>query len=148
MQINEVLQAKRRSTDADAVYTITPDASIAELIRLLAEYNVGALVVSTDGATVAGIVSERDVVRLLHRDADALADPVSSIMTADVTTCDRRSSVDDLMRIMTDHRIRHVPVVDDERLVGLVSIGDIVKSRIGQLEFERQQLESYITKTG
>lgn len=147
MQINEVLHAKRGDR-AGAVVTIKPDAPITELVRLLTKHNVGALVVSTDGATVSGIVSERDVVRILDRDPTGLDGEVASIMTSDVTTCDGHSSVDDLMRLMTDHRIRHVPVVADGRLVGIVSIGDIVKSRIGQLEFERQQLESYITKTG
>jgi CBS domain-containing protein len=146
MHINDVLQAKR-GDDESAVVTIRPEATIAEMLRLLADHNIGALVVSSDGATVTGIVSERDVVRLLNRDSTGLNGTVDSIMTTDVASCGPRDSVNDLMRIMTDRRIRHVPVVDDGRLVGIVSIGDVVKSRIEQLEFEREQLESYITKT-
>ena len=148
MHIHDVLQAKQRGGDTPAVVTIDPGAPITELVRLLGEHNVGALVVSSDGTTVSGIVSERDVVRLLRNGTSGLDGTIESIMTADVTTCEPAASVDDLMRLMTDQRIRHVPVVAEEKLVGIVSIGDVVKSRIGQLEFERSQLESYISTTG
>lgn len=143
MKINDVLRGKGAE-----VVTISPDATVRELLALLAEHNVGALVVSSDGAAVAGIVSERDVVRLLHSDADALSAPVSSIMTAEVHTCVPDDHIDDLMRLMTEKRIRHVPVVIDERLSGIVSIGDVVKTRIGELEFEREQLSNYIASSG
>jgi CBS domain-containing protein len=143
MKINDVLRGKGAE-----VVTISPDATVRDLLALLAEHNVGALVVSGDGSAVAGIVSERDVVRLMHSDADALAAPVSSIMTAEVHTCTPDDHIDDLMRLMTEKRIRHVPVVVDDRLSGIVSIGDVVKTRIGELEFEREQLSNYIASAG
>lgn len=147
MIISEVLQGKA-GTSRPTIVTIGTEATVRDLLRLLAEYNVGALVVSDDGAAVQGIVSERDVVRLLHREPDSLGAPVAAIMTSDVTTCTPESSVSDLREVMTERRIRHVPVIEDSTLVGIVSIGDIVKSSIGQLEFERAQLESYIRTAG
>ena len=143
MKINDVIKAK----PSHEVVTIGPDATVRELIALLAEHNVGALVVSEDGERVTGIVSERDVVRRLHADAAVLESPVSSIMTSDVRTCSGDDGVTDLMQTMTEHRIRHVPVVADGRLTGIISIGDVVKSRIGELEFERDQLDSYVHQT-
>jgi CBS domain-containing protein len=111
---------------------------------MLAQHNIGALVVSHDGSSVDGIVSERDVVRRLGQDESVLDAQVSSIMSADVATCDGHQSTDDLMALMTARRFRHVPVVEDDRLVGIVSIGDVVKSRMADLEFERDQLDSYV----
>ena len=143
MRIQDVIQGKA----SQQVVTIGPDATVRELIALLAEHNVGALVVSDDGERVAGIVSERDVVRRLHADATVLDTAVSSIMTVDVRTCTREDSLTDLMQTMTEHRIRHVPVVADGRLTGIISIGDVVKNRIGELEFERDQLDSYVHQT-
>ena len=143
MRIQDVIQGKA----SQQVVTIGPDATVRELIALLAEHNVGALVVSDDGERVAGIVSERDVVRRLHADATVLDTPVSSIMTVDVRTCAREDSLTDLMQTMTEHRIRHVPVVADGRLTGIISIGDVVKNRIGELEFDRDQLDSYVHQT-
>ncbi|MFT3872540.1 MAG: CBS domain-containing protein [Nocardioides sp.] len=140
MRIHEVISGK----PSQQVITINPDASVRELLALLAEHNVGALIVSSDGTSVDGIVSERDVVRRLHTDESALEGPVSGIMTVGVFTCDPDNSLDDLMALMTERRIRHVPVVTEGRLAGIVSIGDIVKHRIGELEFERDQLDSYI----
>ena len=140
MRISDVLRGKA----INGVITIAPEASVRELVALLAEHNVGALIVSTDGSTVAGIVSERDVVRHLHRDVVVLEGPVSAIMTAEVKSCDQRVTLDELMQVMTDHRIRHVPVVEDDALIGIVSIGDVVKNRMAELEFERDQLEGYV----
>jgi CBS domain-containing protein len=111
---------------------------------MLAEHNIGALVVSTDGSTVEGIVSERDVVRHLHRDEAILDSPVSAIMSSEVRSCEGGSTVDEVMALMTERRIRHVPVVRGGTLTGIVSIGDVVKSRMGELEFERDQLDSYV----
>ncbi len=142
MRINDILHTK-----GAGVVTVTPQASIRELVSLLAEHNVGALVVSQDGKAVEGIVSERDVVRRLQSDPDVLDAAVDSIMTSDVASCDPHDSVDALMRLMTDRRIRHVPVVTDGALQGIVSIGDVVKSRIGELEFERDQLNNYVANT-
>ncbi len=139
MRISDVLKSK----SADVV-TLTPDTTVRDLIAVLAEHNIGAVIVSTDQATVAGIVSERDIVRRLSSETNVLDTAIGDIMTAQVQTAKPDDSVDDLMRIMTEHRIRHVPVVVDGDLRGIVSIGDVVKSRIGQLEFERDQLESYV----
>jgi CBS domain-containing protein len=139
MRINEILHGKPAE-----VVTITPGSTVRELVELLAEHNIGALVVSEDGNTVDGIVSERDVVRSLHGDESPLDAPVSDIMTAEVLSCQPHDSVNELMRLMTDHRIRHVPVIVDGSLTGIVSIGDVVKSRMGELEFERDQLNRYV----
>lgn len=143
MRIQDVIQGK----GSQAVVTIRPDATVRELVALLAEHNVGALVVSEDGERVAGIVSERDVVRRLHAEDAVLDATVSTIMTADVRTCAAQDGLTDLMQTMTEHRIRHVPVVADGRLTGIISIGDVVKNRIGELEFERDQLDSYVHQT-
>lgn len=140
MRINEVLNRK----PSDRIVTIGPDATVRELVALLAEHNVGALIVSGDGDAVDGIVSERDVVRRLGQDTAVLDGPVSAIMTADVRTCEPEHALEDLMGLMTEHRIRHVPVVSEGHLVGIVSIGDVVKNRMAELEFERDQLDSYI----
>jgi CBS domain-containing protein len=104
-------------------------------------------VVSTDGGAVDGIVSERDVVRRLAETDAVLDGAVSAIMTSDVQTCEPDVPVDDLRQLMTERRIRHVPVVSDGILVGIISIGDVVKSSIGQLQFERDQLDSYLHQT-
>jgi CBS domain-containing protein len=143
MRIREVVAAKPDST----VVTVSPGATVRELVALLAEHNVGALVVSSDGATVEGIVSERDVVRRLHSEPDALSATVDTIMTSDVHTAGPDDSLDDMMSLMTDQRIRHVPVCDAGRMVGIISIGDVVKHRIKVLEFERDQLDSYVHQT-
>lgn len=129
----------------DLVVTVRPDETVERLLALLEEHRIGALVVSEDGETVVGIVSERDVVRHLHRDGAAvLLAPISQIMTADVRTCDLDVPIEELARTMTDARIRHVPVVVDGKLRAIVSIGDIVKHRIDELQSERDQLVGYI----
>ena len=143
MRINDVLRGKPRQD----VVTINPDASVRDLIGMLAEHNVGALIVSVDGTAVDGIVSERDVVRHLLDSEDVLAATVGSIMTSSVRTCEGTTLVDELMQVMTEHRVRHVPVLTDGRLTGIISIGDVVKSRIGELEFERDQLDNYLHQT-
>jgi CBS domain-containing protein len=140
MRIGDVLNAKA----THEVVTIGPDAGVRELVAKLAEHNVGALIVSSDGTTLEGIVSERDVVRHLHSDGTVVNNTVAAIMTAVVETCDEDTHVDELMKIMTDRRVRHVPVVHEGRLIGIISIGDVVKHRIDQLEFERDQLDSYV----
>jgi CBS domain-containing protein len=143
MRIGDVLKAK----PSHEVVTISPDAGVRELIAMLAEHNIGALIVSGDGARVDGIVSERDVVRHLHHDGTVVNNTVGAIMTTDVETCDRDTHLDDLMKVMTERRIRHVPVVHDDRLVGIISIGDVVKHRIDQLQFERDQLDEYVHRS-
>jgi CBS domain-containing protein len=140
MKISDVIHTKSSAS----IVTVTPGSTVRELLAVLAEHNIGAAVVSSDGTAVEGIVSERDVVRHLHREEGVLDGPVASIMTSRVRTCEPHDEVDALMAQMTEHRIRHVPVVQDDRLVGVVSIGDVVKSRMDQLEFERDQLDSYV----
>ncbi|MDX6371427.1 MAG: hypothetical protein QOD98_415 [Nocardioidaceae bacterium] len=143
MKIDEVLKAKPEG----GVITIAPDAGVRELLAKLAEHNVGALIVSSDGQTVEGIVSERDVVRHLHHDGTVVNNTVGAIMTEVVETTAPESTLDELMEVMTRRRIRHVPVVKDGVLVGIVSIGDVVKHKMSQLEFERDQLDSYVHQT-
>lgn len=141
MRITEVLRHKGAT-----VVTITPDKTVRELLALLAEHRIGALVVSEDGLHVAGIVSERDIVRRLPSDGDVVLDAqVSTIMTADVYSCSREDSVEELMSVMTERRFRHVPILVDGELVGIVSIGDLVKHRLAELQAERDQLTAYIT---
>jgi CBS domain-containing protein len=141
MRIADVLRTK-----GAAVATITPETSVSGLLNELAMHNIGAMVVvSADG--VVGIVSERDVVRKLHEHGtDLLRLPVSEIMTTMVATCAPTDTVDHLTAMMTTKRVRHIPVVEDERLVGIVSIGDIVKQRMEELESERGALQDYITR--
>jgi CBS domain-containing protein len=142
MRISEVLRRK-----GGEVVTIEPEANVRRLLTLLSRHNIGAVVVSTDGTAIEGIVSERDIVRRLgERGAGLLDQPVSSIMTATVRTCAPGDRVEDLRATMTEHRIRHVPVVRDGSLVGIVSIGDVVKSAIAELESEREQLVDYISR--
>jgi len=143
MKINDVIRGK----SSREVITINPEATVRELLALLAEHNIGAVIVSEDGSSVGGIVSERDVVRRLNEDDSVLDAPVHQIMTSVVQTCEPGHDVDLLMAQMTEHRIRHVPVVNDGELVAVVSIGDVVKSRITQLTFERDQLDSYVHQT-
>ena len=143
MRIAEVLKAKPEG----GVVTITPEAGVRDLIALLAEHNVGALIVSSDGSAVDGIVSERDVVRHLHHDGTVVDNIVSAIMTEVVETCEPETELDEIMEIMTRRRIRHVPVVSNGGLTGIVSIGDVVKHKLSELEFERDQLDSYVHQT-
>jgi CBS domain-containing protein len=141
MQVAKILARK----GAD-VFTIEPDATVAVAVAVLGERRVGALIVSSDGTTVAGIVSERDVVRRLAELGPAVLDqPVSAVMTAEVVTCTPAATTEELMGIVTERRIRHVPVLEDDRLTGLVSIGDVVAARLRELEEEAQLLHDYIS---
>lgn len=140
MRISDVLRSK-----GDQVVTVAPDITVRELVTVLAEHNIGAALVATDPAHLQGIVSERDIVRGLAGGADVLEQSVESIMTTDVHSCDPHDTVDSLMHLMTERRVRHVPVVVEGRVTGIISIGDVVKSRIGELEFERDQLTSYVS---
>jgi CBS domain-containing protein len=143
MKIREVIAGKAIKD----VVTIRPDATVRDLLALLAQYNIGAAVVSGDGTTVDGIVSERDIVRRLNVNDAGLGDTVAQIMTSDVHTCETSSSLDEVRKTMTEGRFRHLPVVEGGRLVGVISIGDIVKAYIDQVEFERDQLDSYVHQT-
>jgi CBS domain-containing protein len=140
MRINDVI--RRKGGD---VVTVKPEDTVARLLELLAEHRIGALVVSADGASIEGIVSERDVVRQLHhRGPQILSVAVSEIMTTTVETCDLDADTQDLARRMTDRRIRHIPVVHEGRLHGIVSIGDVVKQRLDELQTERDSLVGYL----
>ena len=149
--IKNVLRAK-----GSQVATISPDATLTELVDALAEHRIGAMIVSADGAHIDGIVSERDIVRALRSDGglpsfresrlvhlDRVT--VAEIMTSEVTTCTPETSIDEVMTVMTAGRIRHVPVISEGALVGIVSIGDIVAARISHLEWERSALVDYVT---
>ena len=141
MRISDVLRSK-----GSTVATVDPGLTVSGLVAELAKHNVGAMVVVANGQVV-GIVSERDVVRQIHaRGANLLNAKVSEIMTSSVFTCLPTDSVNSLEQTMTERRIRHMPVVVDGELAGIVSIGDVVKSRIGELESDREQLESYIAR--
>jgi len=141
MQISTVLKRKDPS-----VATISRDATVAEAVAELARHNVGALVVSNDGRTVEGIVSERDVVRGLETFGGAILDkPIRTIMSGEVRTVSPDAEIESVAVIMTEHRIRHVPVLKDGVLEGIVSIGDVVKSRIEELEEDRDALLKYIS---
>ncbi len=143
MQISSLLRRK-----GPEVATIDGSESVRAALAMLAERGIGALVVSSDGRHVEGIISERDVARGLHeRGAGLLTEPVSGLMTTRVHTCPSDANVHSLAQTMTEHRVRHVPVVDDGVLVGIVSIGDVVKARLDELEEERRQLVDYIQTT-
>jgi CBS domain-containing protein len=143
MQISDVLRIK-----GNRVVTVRPDSDVRHLVAVLTEQRIGAAVVSGDGRSVDGIVSERDVVRALaEHGVTVLEQPVTAIHTAQVHVVRPDTHVEELMRLMTDRRIRHVPVVADGVLCGLVSIGDVVKNRIDELENERAALTNYISGT-
>jgi len=128
-----------------SVHTVRPEASVRAAVGLLGRHNVGALVVSADGTAVDGIMSERDVVRALDRlGPSVLDDPVSAIMSTEVRSTTPEDTVESLMATMTEHRIRHVPVVTGGLLSGMVSIGDVVKNRMEELEQDRDALVDYI----
>jgi CBS domain-containing protein len=140
MRISDVIRRK-----GGKVVTVRSDATVQQLLEILEEHRIGAAVVSNDGTTVTGIVSERDVVRHLHNaGAGLLEQTVATIMTNEVHTCTPEDRIDDLARTMTNLRIRHIPVVVDDELVAIVSIGDIVKWRIDELQTERDHLVGYI----
>jgi CBS domain-containing protein len=142
MRIADLLRKK-----GSAVATVTPETTVTTLLTGLAEHNVGAMVVVNPDGAIAGIVSERDVVRRLDEHGPGLLDgPVSEIMTKLVASCGPDDSVDQLSVLMTERRIRHVPVLVDGRLAGIVSIGDVVKNRMEQLEQSQEQLQAYISQ--
>jgi CBS domain-containing protein len=141
MQVSVLLQSK-----GSEVVTIAADATVAEVVAVLARHRIGAVVVSADGARIEGVLSERDVVRAFADEgAAALDTPAHQIMTTEVCTCELNTTVEELMATMTDQRVRHVPVLVDGSLAGLVSIGDVVKDRISSLEHETQALHNYIS---
>jgi CBS domain-containing protein len=141
MLVSDILRNK-----GNAVVTIEPSVTVERLVALLAEHRIGAVVVSSDGVHVEGIVSERDVVQVLaaHGTA-ALSTPVGDLCSRDVVSVGTGDNVEQLMAVMTERRFRHLPVLEDGELRGIVSIGDVVKSRLDDLEVERVALTDYIT---
>lgn len=145
MQISDILRHKQTTAAGATVVTIDPADTVGQLLALLAEHKIGAVPV-TERDTVVGVVSERDVARRLHdRGPAVLGQPVREIMTSPVVSCHSGDSVDAIAATMTERRFRHLPVIDDGRLVGIVTIGDVVSSRIRELEASHGHLESYIT---
>jgi CBS domain-containing protein len=141
MTVTAILQQK----GSREVRTIRPDAALADCVRMLAHHRIGALVVSSDGARVEGIISERDVVRVLaEQGAAGLSKPVSSVMTVEVATCDTADMALDILQRMTKGRFRHMPVVREGRLEAFLSIGDVVKFRLSEIEMEKAALEDMI----
>lgn len=140
MTVERILSGKGR-----AVMTMAPHQTLGEAARLLAERRIGAVVVLDEREAVAGILSERDVVRAIAaKESGALAEPISSYMTRKLVTCTAKSPISDLMVLMTEGKFRHIPVVEGGRLEGIVSIGDIVKHRLAEMEAEGQALRDYI----
>lgn len=139
MNIGQILKAKGR-----AVATARPDTSLLDIAAKLWQKKIGAIVIVGDGGEVVGIVSERDIIRRLgERGPEVLKDPVSQSMTANVISCQESSTLDELMEIMTQGRFRHVPVIEDGALVGIVSIGDVVKNHIAEVEMEVTAMRGY-----
>ena len=142
MNVEAILRAKGRH-----VATISPDETVGAAARQLSARGIGALIVSEDGESVAGILSERDVVHgLADHGTGLLERPVSEVMTRRVITCTPSDSIEDLMGLMTQKRIRHLPCVQEGKLCGIVSIGDVVKNRLDEVEYEASSLRSFIAQ--
>jgi CBS domain-containing protein len=139
MRVAEILRRK-----GDTTVTVPPEATVGRVVELLREHGYGALVVSSDGTTIEGIVSERDIVRALGLRSDLLDMRAAEIMTSPVITCGPDDRTAQLMDLMTERRIRHLPVDIDGRLSGLISIGDVVKHRVSELENEKEAMQDYI----
>ena len=141
MQVHQILRSKAD----DKVVTVAPGSSVAQAAELLSARRIGAVVVSPDGKRVAGIISERDIVRELGKRGPAcLSDKVDALMTTKIVGCSRDESIDEVMRKMTEGRFRHMPVMEGKEMVGLISIGDVVKWRLSELAMEKEALEGMI----
>ncbi|MEY4698127.1 MAG: hypothetical protein RIT14_2555 [Pseudomonadota bacterium] len=145
MHVQQILKSKSDAQPDTAVVTVPPGTSVAKAAEILSARRIGAVIVSPDGKRVAGILSERDIVRELgRRGAGCLADTVDSIMTSAIVGCRRDELANDVLQKMTDGRFRHMPVMDGDVMVGLISIGDVVKARLTELSMEKDALESMI----
>ena len=141
MLVHQIVKSK----SDDAVVTVVPGSSIASAAKVLAERRIGTVVISTDGIRAEGILSERDIVRELARKGGSiLQDPVESHMTAKLVTCPREDKADDILSRMTEGRFRHMPVVEDGQLIGLITLGDVVKARLTELAMEKDALQGMI----
>ena len=141
MLVSQILKSK----SDEGVVTVPPGTTVARAAEILSSRRIGSIIVSPDGKTLVGIVSERDIVRQLARSgAGCMTDPVDNIMTANVVCCARNDQTDVVMQKMTDGRFRHMPVMDGDMMVGLISIGDVVKARLMELAAEKDALEGMI----
>ena len=141
MLVQQILGSKA----SGGVLSVKPTDSVSDAIKLLSEKRIGSVVVSTNGESLDGILSERDVVRELgRRGAAVLAEPVSALMTAKIVTCNESDSADQILQMMTDGRFRHLPVMRNGKMIGLISIGDVVKARLSELSMEKNALEGMI----
>lgn len=140
-----LVQLILKSKAGAAVVTVAPDASVADAAALLSDKGIGTVVVSSDGQTAEGILSERDIVRELGTSGSGcLQEPVSAYMTTKLVTCSSQSNVEDVLKQMTEGRFRHMPVVEDGKMVGLVSLGDVVKAQLAEIAMEKDALEGMI----
>ncbi len=141
MLVQNILKSK----SDDSVVTVLPGSLVSDAVSILAERKIGTVVVSSDGKTAEGILSERDIVRVLSQQGGAILDqPVDAFMTKKLVTCGRNDSTDVVLQQMTDGRFRHMPVVEEGVMVGLITLGDVVKSRLTQLAMEKDALEGMI----
>ncbi len=143
MNVESILRSK-----GNAVITAKPDTPVAVVAGMLTDARVGAVVISTDKAHIEGIISERDIVSAIaSKGKDALTVPAANLMTKDVVTCSPTDIVAELMSVMTEQRIRHLPVMKDGALAGIISIGDVVKCRVQEVESEAEALREYVTQS-
>lgn len=141
MQVQQILKSK----GTDGVHTVKPGTSIADAAQILADKRIGTVVISSDGSAAEGILSERDIVRVLAKvGAGCLSDSVDDYMTRELVTCTRADMADEILAKMTEGRFRHMPVVEDGRMVGLVTLGDVVKARLSELSMEKDALQGMI----
>ncbi len=141
MRVQQILKTKAD----DAVVTVPPGTTVRDAADILAKRKIGTVLISKDGQSADGILSERDIVReLAHKGATILSEPVESYMTAKLFTCTRDQDADEVLSIMTENRFRHMPVMEDGQLVGLITLGDVVKARLSELAMERDALEDMI----
>jgi len=140
-----LVQSMLKGKESDGVVTVAPGSSVADAAALLSEKRIGAVIVSSDGKRVAGILSERDIVRELGKRGPAcMSDTVDQLMTADIVGCRRDDSAEAVMQKMSEGRFRHMPVMDGDEMVGLISIGDVVKARLSELAMEKDALQGMI----
>lgn len=142
MLVQQILKSKGGD---GAVISVKPSAQVSDAAKLLSDNRIGTVIVSNDGQSLDGILSERDIVRELGKSgAGCLSKPVSTLMTAEIVTCKPTDTADAILEMMTKGRFRHIPVMEDDKMVGLVSIGDVVKARLSELSMEKDALQDMI----
>ena len=141
MLVQQILNSKAN----DDVITVQPETTLVEAAAILASNKIGTVVISEDGKKASGILSERDIVRAIaHRGVQALGAPVNNFMTRKIVTCRREATADQVLTIMTDKRFRHIPVVENGEMIGLITQGDVVKAKLSELSMEKDALEYMI----